>query len=96
MRVPTTALKDTQSIVGSKKVGSGWIIAPREINPNDYNNSTTMDDEEKQQPQVATQAVLAFTMSDWKRLCLEHFTSGEQGDLPHRTSHSSTTVTSTN
>lgn len=51
-------------------VGSGLVIRPR---------GETEDAAE------STQAVLAFTMKDWKRLCQEHYAEGEECGLPHRT-----------
>jgi len=51
---------------------SGLVIKPR----SGGNEDETVE---------STQAVLAFTMKDWKRLCAENFAEGEEGGLPHRT-----------
>jgi len=50
--------------------GSGLVIKPRA---------------ETEEAAESTQAVLAFTVKDWKRLCEENFAEGEEGGLPHRT-----------
>ena len=49
---------------------SGFVIKPRV---------------ETEEAAESTQSVLAFTMKDWKRLCRENFSEGEEGGLSHRT-----------
>jgi hypothetical protein len=56
---------------GEQEVGSGLVIKLR--------------GGETEQAAESTQAVLAFTMKDWKRLCEENYAEGEEGGLPHRT-----------
>ena len=58
---------------GEQAVGSGLVIKPRV---------------ETEEAAESTQAVLAFTMKDWKRLCEENYAEGEEGGLPHRTGSS--------
>ena len=58
---------------GEQDVGSGLVIKPRV---------------ETEEAAESTQAVLAFTMKDWKRLCEENYAEGEEGGLPHRTGSS--------